>query len=62
MQTTFIYITHKIMKRCMCLGYHPWRVSVLESKIQLLTRWTAAQYDGKDVLRRDYMACIQLWG
>lgn len=40
----------------MCVCYHAWRVSVLESKIQLLTRWTAAQDDGKDVLRRNYVA------
>lgn len=40
----------------MYIRYHAWRVSVLESKFQLLTGWTTAQDDGKDVLRRNYMA------
>lgn len=38
-----------------CVCYHAWRISVLESIIQLLSRWTTAQDEGKDVLRRNYM-------
>jgi len=39
----------------MCVCYHAWRVSVLESIIQLLTGGTAAQDEGKNVLGRNYM-------
>lgn len=37
----------------MCVSYHAWGVSVLESKVQLLTRGAAAQDERKNVLGRN---------
>ncbi len=52
-------ITARNLISDMCVCYHAWRVSVLVSKIQLLTRWTAAQDEGKNVLGRNYMTYTQ---
>jgi len=59
--TPVVEIPTKKWRACVC-RYHARRVSVLKSEIQLLTRWAAAQDDGKNVLRGNDVACRQLSG
>lgn len=40
-----------------CISHHAWRVSVLESEVQLLARRATAQDEGKDVPRGNHMTC-----